>query len=100
MGKRDLLELSEEMSNLQTDNNDKNNTKKKLVFMDKVMGISTDSKENDENGCNRKVRGKIREEDFEDDGYEEWKEGLLRKAVDEGYFKYKKYLKIGHEVRL
>jgi len=96
--KRDLLELSEEMSNLQTDNNDKSSTKKKLEFMDKIMGISTDSKENIENGCDRKVRGRIREEDFEDDGYEEWKEGILRKAVDEGYSKYKKYLKVKHEV--
>merc|ERR1712240_501574 len=96
--KRDLLELSEEMSNLQTDINDKSSTKKKLEFMDKIMGISTDSKENIENGCDRKVRGRIREEDFEDDGYEEWKEGILRKAVDEGYSKYKKYLKVKHEV--
>ena len=95
--KKDLLELSEEMTNLQPDSDDKSSTKKKLDFMDKIMGVSEEGKENSENDGGKKVRGRIREEDFEDDGYEDWKEGMLRKAVEDGYLKYKKYLKVKDE---
>ena len=91
--KRDLLELSEEMMNLQTDVDVKSGgTKKKLDFMDKIMGVSEAGQENSETGGgDRKGRGRIREEDFEDDGYDDWKEAILRKAVDDGYLKYKKF---------
>ena len=93
--KKDLLELSEEMFNLQPDKDDKKGTKKKLDFMDKIMGVSEEGKENGEaETSDKKFRGRIKEEDFEDDGYEDWKEGMLRKAVDEGFSKYKKYLKV------
>jgi len=37
-------------------------------------------------------REKIQEEDFEDDGYEEWKESMLKKAVKQGFTQYQKYL--------
>ena len=29
-----------------------------------------------------------------DIGYDDWKEAMLRKAVDDGFLKYKKYLKV------
>jgi len=93
--KKDLLELSEEMVNLQPDKDDKSGTKKKLDFMDKIMGVSEEGKENsDAEPGDKKGRGRIREEDFEDDGYDDWKEAMLRKAVDDGFLKYKKYLKV------
>ena len=94
--KKDLVDLSEEMLNLQPERGeDKTGTKKKLDFMDKIMGISEDGKENSETEVgDKKGRGRIKEDDFEDDGYEDWKEAMLRKAVDEGFLKYKKYLKV------
>jgi len=94
--KKDLVELGDEMYNLHPDKGeDKTGTKKKLDFMDKIMGISDDCKENSESEVSeKKGRGRIKEDDFEDDGYENWKEAMLRKAVDEGFIKYKKYLKV------
>jgi len=92
--KKDLIELCEEMHNLQPEKNDNTGTKKKLDFMDKIMGVE-EFKENSETEFNeRRFKGRIKEDDFEDDGYEDWKEAMLRKAVDEGYTKYKKYLKL------
>jgi len=81
--KRDLLELSEEMTSLQTDGEGKNGSKKKLDFMDKIMGVCEGSKENSEGDQGDRKSRRIREEDFEDDGFEDWKEGMLRMAVEE-----------------
>lgn len=93
--KKDLVELCEEMLNLQPEKNDNKGTKKKLDFMDKIMGVGEEFKENNEKEINEKrFKGRVKEDDFEDDGYEDWKEAMLRKAVDEGYTKYKKYLKL------
>ena len=38
------------------------------------------------------IRDRMKEEDFEEDGFEEWRQQILRKAVDAGLNKYKKFL--------
>ena len=63
------------MVNLQPDKDDKSGTKKKLDFMDKIMGVS------EAEPGNKKDRGRIQEEDVKDDGYDDWKEAMLMKAV-------------------
>ena len=40
------------------------------------------------------MRDRLKEEEVEDDGYEEWKEEILRRAVQEGFTEYKKYLNV------
>ena len=92
--KSELLALSDNMFNLQPTDNGKKGTRKKLDFMDKIMGVNDDAKENVEDETDGKVRSRVKEEDFEDDGYEDWKQMMLKKAVEDGYSKYRKYLKI------
>lgn len=87
--KKELMEIVEEIIKLQP-KQDKSSVKRNLDLMDKIMG-STEEKEESESVAMTK-REKIQEEDFEDDGYEEWKESMLKKAVKQGFTQYQKYL--------
>ena len=89
--KKELMEIVEEMMKIQP-KQDKSSVKRNLDLMDKIMGAS-EEKENSEDAVMMTKREKIQEEDFEDDGYEEWKKAMIRKAVDSGFTQYKKYLK-------
>ena len=53
-----------------------------------------EEEKNDQGNSERKkgIRARIKEEDFEDDGFEGWRQQILRKAVDAGHVKYKKFL--------
>ena len=53
------------------------------------MGMGEEKGGTSEEG---KGRNKEFAEDFEDDGFEEWKKGILQKAVDAGFKKYEKYI--------
>ena len=87
--KKELMEIVEEIIKLQP-KQDKSSVKRNLDLMDKIMG-STEVKEESESVAMTK-REKIQEEDFVDDGYEEWKESMLKKAVKQGFTQYQKYL--------
>ena len=55
--------------------------------------MGTDENTEHENSETKKgIRERMKEEDFEDDGFEEWRQAILRKAVDAGLVKYKKFL--------
>lgn len=90
--KKDLLEIVEEMIKIQP-KQDKSSVKRNLDLMDKIMGTGEGEGENRPSAVMMTKREKIQEEDFEDDGYEEWKDALIRKVVDQGFTQYKKYLK-------
>jgi len=89
--KKDLMEIVEEMIKIQP-KKDKTGVKRNLDLMDKIMGASEEKENNESSGLMTK-REKIQEEDFEDDGYEDWKESMIRKVVDQGFTQYNKYLK-------
>ena len=72
---------------------DKSSVKRNLDLMDKIMGTGEGESENSSSAVMMTKREKIQEEDFEDDGYEEWKAAMIRKVVDQGFTQYKKYLK-------
>lgn len=93
--KKDLQEIVDEMLKLQP-KSDKKGAKRNLDLMDKIMGASVEEeKENSETGVGAMTkREKIQEEDFEDDGFEEWKQTMFKKAIDNGFKEYKKYLKV------
>ena len=93
--KKDLQEIVDEMMKLQP-KSEKKGTKRNLDIMDKIMGASVEEeKENSENGVGAMTkREKIQEEDFEDDGFEEWKQAMFKKAIDNGFNDYKQYLKV------
>jgi len=89
--KKELTEIVEEMLKTQP-KQDKSGVKRNLDLMDKIMG-ACEEKENSEHAVMMTKREKIQEDDFEDDGYEEWKQDMIRKAVERGFTQYKKYLK-------
>ena len=91
--KKDLIEVVEEMISIQP-KAEKNGTKRQLDMMDKIMGVvgDTDNNDGDINSAPLTKREKIQEDDFEDDGFDEWKQKMFRKAVEEGFSEYKKYL--------
>jgi len=93
--KKDLQEIVDEMLKLQP-KSEKKGAKRNLDLMDKIMGASVEEeKENSETGAGVMTkREKIQEEDFEDDGFEEWKQTMFKKAVDNGFKEYRKYLKV------
>ena len=93
--KKDLQEIVDEMVKLQP-KIEKKGAKKNLDLMDKIMGASVgEDKEHCETGAGTMTkREKIQEEDFEDDGFQEWKQTMFKKAVDQGFKEYKKYLKV------
>ena len=90
--KKDLLEIVEEMIKIQP-KQDKSSVKRNLDLMDKIMGTGEEEGETSAAAVVMTKREKIQEEDFEDDGYEEWKDAMIRKVVDQGFTQYKKYLK-------
>jgi len=91
--KKDLLDIVDEMIKLQP-KSEKSGAKRNLDLMDKIMGASmAEDKENSENTVSLTKREKIQEDDFEDDGFEDWKQAMFKKAVDNGFTEYKKYLK-------
>ena len=53
-----------------------------------------EEKENSGDAVSLTKREKIQEDDFEDDGFEDWKQTMFQKAVDNGFTQYKKYLKV------
>ena len=69
---------------------EKTGVKRNLDLMDKIMGATADKDDKNEVVTKRE---KIQEEDFEDDGFEEWKQAMFRKVVDQGFTEYKQYLK-------
>ena len=71
------------MMKLQSKSN-KKGAKSNLDIMDKIMGASVEEeKDVSENGAGAMTkREKIQEEDFEDDGFEEWKQAMFKKAID------------------
>ena len=92
--KKDLLEIVEEMIKIQP-KTEKTGSKRNIDLMDKIMGVNTgESEENRENTAALTKREKIQEEDFEDDGFDEWKQNMFKKAVNEGFSEYKKYLTV------
>ena len=94
MKKRDLVELVEEMVAQAPDKKMGQRGEKgknHQDFMDKIMGTGED-KENDE--TKKGVRQRIKEDDIEDDGFEDWRQDILRRAVEEGFTKYKKHLAV------
>ena len=90
--KKDLLEIVEEIIKIQP-KQDKSSVKRNLDLMDKIMGTAEEEGENTASAAVMTKREKIQEDDFEDDGYEEWKEAMIRQVVDQGFTQYKKYLK-------
>lgn len=90
--KKDLLEIVEEMIKIQP-KQDKTSVKRNLDLMDKIMGTGEGEGESSASAVVMTKREKIQEEDFEDDGYEEWKDALIRQVVDQGFTQYKKFLK-------
>ena len=73
---------------------DKTSVKRNLDLMDKIMGTGEGEGENSPSAVMMTKREKIQEEDFEDDGFEEWKQTMFKKAIDNGFKEYKKYLKV------
>jgi hypothetical protein len=57
-------------------------------LMGKIMGTDEDDTKEVKKG----IRERIKEEDFEDDGFDEWRQDILRRAVAEGFTKYSKHL--------
>lgn len=90
--KKDLFEIVDEMIKLQP-KSEKSGAKRNLDLMDKIMGASVEEKENGEIAVSLTKREKIQEDDFEDDGFDDWKQTMFQKAVDNGFSQYKKYLK-------
>ena len=91
--RKELVEVLEEMVKAAPDAKNGPSVVKKehQDFMEQIMGI--EEKIDRENAETKKgIRDRIKEEDFEDDGFEEWREQILRKAVDGGLVKYKKFL--------
>jgi len=88
--KKDLQDIVDEMVKIQP-KSEKTGAKRNLDLMDKIMGANEDDKET---GATMTKREKIQEDDFEDDGFEEWKQTMFKKVVDEGFTEYKKYLKL------
>ena len=90
--RKDLMEVVEEMTTIQP-KTEKNGTKRAMDMMDKIMGVVGDTDNKDDiTTAPLTKREKIQEDDFEDDGFDEWKQKMFRKAVDEGFSEYKKYL--------
>ena len=77
--KKDLLEIVEEMIKIQP-KQEKSSVKRNLDLMDKIMGSGEDEGENNASAVVMTKREKIQEDDFEDDGYEEWKEAMIRRV--------------------
>jgi len=91
--RKELVEIVEEMVKASPDvkNGPTGVKKEHQEFMDQIMG--TDENIEHENSESKKgIRERMKEEDFEDDGFEEWRQAILRKAVDAGLVKYKKFL--------
>jgi hypothetical protein len=92
--KKELDQIVEEMMESQPEKNDekKRGVSKQLHFMEQVMGdVEEDTGAGEEVEEGKKC--KVRElDDFEDDGFDEWKNNILRKAVSAGFTEYQKYL--------
>jgi len=91
--RKELVEVVEEMVKAAPDakNGPSSVKKEHQDFMEQIMGV--EEKIDQENSETKKgIRDRIKEEDFEDDGFEEWRQQILRKAVDAGHVKYKKFL--------
>ena len=90
--KKDLQDIVEEMLKLQP-KTEKSGSKRGLDLMDKIMGADvTGDKENQDSAAQTK-REKIQEGDYDDDGFEEWKQSVFRKVIGQGFTQYEKYLK-------
>ena len=91
--RKELVEIVEEMVKASPDvkNGPTGVKKEHQEFMEQIMG--TDENIENENSESKKgIRERMKEEDFEDDGFEEWRQAIVRKAVDAGLVKYKKFL--------
>jgi len=88
--KKDLQDIVDEMVKIQPQG-EKSGAKRNLDLMDKINGANEDDQET---GVTMTKREKIQEDDFEDDGFEEWKQAMFKKVVDQGFTEYKKYLKV------
>merc|ERR1711915_573062 len=92
--KKDLVDLSEKMLGLMP-NKDLKKEKAKADsqdLMDRIMGTGEDSVRDNLEEEKTGVRDRIKEDVLDDDGFEEWRQAILRRAVDQGFVKYKKYL--------
>jgi len=92
--KKELADLVEEMVATAPDKKGKGSKgRKNLDLMDTIMGLDDAGEETKENKeAKTVIRDRIKEEDLEDDGFEDWRQAILQRAVDEGFTKYKKYL--------
>ena len=91
--RKDLNEMCEEMLGLQP--KEEKTVKRKLHLMEQIMvGAEEKEHEGEEESQERNVRDRLKEEEVEDDGYKEWKEEILLRAVQEGFTEYKKYLNV------
>merc|ERR1711874_254746 len=90
--KKELDQVVDEMMECQPEKMDdkKRGVSKQLQFLEQVMG---DNMEESGEGQEEGKKSKGRElDDFEDDGFYEWKNNILKKAVDAGFKQYQKYL--------
>merc|ERR1712080_115257 len=94
--KKELSDLVEEMIAAAPDKKVKGSKgRKNLDLMETIMGMDDAGEETKENKEAKKgIRDRIKENDLEDDGFEEWRQSILQRAVDEGFKKYNKYLTI------
>ena len=87
--KKEVVDLTEEILEVQPKESKAGN-KKQIDFMDKIMGTGEDDEHDDKPSVKRL---KVQEEECEDDGFEEWREGIINKAVEMGFTKYKQFLR-------
>jgi len=99
--KNSLVELSEKVLASQPEKELRKgglvNASKQQSIMDRIMGTEDDmDKDADEEGGEGEARllarDRLKEADWEDDGFHEWRQDILRRAVEQGATKYKKYL--------
>lgn len=94
--KKELADLVEEMMVTAPDKKMKGSKgRKNLNLMETIMGMEEDEEETKENKDTKKgIRERIKEDDLEDDGFDEWRQAILHRAVSDGLTKYKKYLTV------
>ena len=91
--RKELVEVAEEMVKAAPDSKNGPSTVKKehQDFMEQIMGVE-EKLDREHSETKKGIRDRMKEEDFEEDGFEEWRQQILRKAVDAGLNKYKKFL--------
>ena len=92
--RKELVEVVEEMVKAAPDAKNGPSAVKKehQDFMEQIMGVEEEEIGRENSETKKGIRDRIKEEDFEEDGFEEWRQQILRKAVDGGLVKYKKFL--------